>query len=94
MDYEKAAVNGAVGPRFVNPSVVARPDSEVATGKDTTPRYVGQFELLLFHRVILMIDHKSHGYFIDLLLKDSSNIFNEYDALHFVLWKIPKVSLA
>ena len=43
MDYEKATVNGAVGPRFVNPSVVARPDSEVATGKDTTPRYVGKF---------------------------------------------------
>ena len=69
MDYEKATVNGAVGPRFVNPSVVARPDSEVATGKDTTPRYVGELELLLLHRVILMIEHKSHGYFIDLLLR-------------------------
>ena len=47
MDYEKAAVNGAVGPRYVNPSVVARPDSEVATGKDTTPRYVGEMGLFL-----------------------------------------------
>ncbi len=43
MDHEKAAVmNGTSGPRFVNPAVVARPDTEVASAKDTTPRYVGK----------------------------------------------------
>ena len=47
MDYEKAQMNGTAGPRYVNPAVVARPESEVATGKDTTPRYVGKRSQLL-----------------------------------------------
>ena len=42
MDYEKATMNATSNPRYVNPAVVARPEAEVAYGKDTTPRYVGK----------------------------------------------------
>ena len=95
MDYEKATVNGAVGPRFVNPSVVARPDSEVATGKDTTPRYVGEFGTPFIAQSNFNDKTLIPWIFHCPIVKIFQIFLNElYGALHFVRWEMPKVALA
>lgn len=74
VDHEKA--NGSA-PRFVNPAVVARPESEVAGAKDATPRYIGQCCCIL-----LLITCSSTELFREFLARHfSSSIEDRFIAL-------------